>query len=73
MKTVGDNQLQPIKDTQEKTTTLLSYINDVSVDLNEVCLHTTYFFLKDLIVDDVLAVVFLLTLLSQETGNVGVV
>ena len=51
-KTAEDNQLQPRKDTREKTTTPLSYI--------------TYLFLKDLIVGDVLAIVFLLALLSQE-------
>ena len=41
-----------------------SYINDAYVDLNEVCLHTTYLFLKELVfVSDV----FLLVLLSHET------
>ena len=40
-----------------------SYINDASVDLNEVCLHLTHFFLKELVfVSDV----FLLSLLSHE-------
>ena len=45
-----------------------SYINDASVDLNEVSLHITYLSLKELvIVSDVFsAIVFLLTLLSYE-------
>ena len=43
--------------------TPFSYINDASVDSNEVCLHITYFFLKELVfVSDV----FLLALLSHE-------
>ena len=45
------------------TATPFSYINDASVDLNEVCLHITYLFLKELaFVSDV----FLLALLSHE-------
>ena len=45
------------------TATPFSYINDDSVDLNEVCLHITYLFLKELaFVSDV----FLLALLSHE-------
>ena len=45
------------------TATPFSYINDASVDLNEVCLHITYLFLKELVfVSDV----FLLALLSHE-------
>ena len=45
------------------TATPFSYINDASVDSNEVCLHITYFFLKELVfVSDV----FLLALLSHE-------
>ena len=45
-----------------------SYINDASVDLNEVSLHITCLSLKELvIVSDVFsAIVFLLTLLSYE-------
>ena len=43
--------------------TPFSWINNVSVDLNEVCLHITYLFLKELVfVSDV----FLLALLSHE-------
>ena len=45
------------------TATPFSYINDASVDLNEVGLHITYLFLKELVfVSDV----FLLVLLSHE-------
>ena len=40
-----------------------SYINDTSVDLNEVCLHITYLFLKELVF---VIAVFLLALLSHE-------
>ena len=44
-------------------TTPFSCINDASVDLNKVCLHITYLFLKKLVfVSDV----FLLALLSLE-------
>ena len=40
-----------------------SYTNNASVDFNEVCLHITYLFLKELVfVSDV----FLLALLSHE-------
>ena len=38
----------------------LSYINNASVDLNEVCLHVTYLFLKEL---DITSDFFLLSLL----------
>ena len=58
-----------VKDNPEKTlrknltATPFSYINDASVDLNEVCLHITYLFLKELaFVSDV----FVLALLSHE-------
>ena len=45
------------------TATPFSYINDASVDLNEVCLQITYLFPKELVfVSDV----FLLALLSDE-------
>ena len=45
------------------TATPFSYINNASVDLNEVCLRITYLFLKELVfVSDV----FLLVLLSHE-------
>ena len=55
---------QPKKDTHENlTTTPLSYINDASVDLNKVCLHVTYLFLKEL---HIASDVFLLALLSHE-------
>ena len=48
------------------TATPFSYINDTSVDLNEVCLHITCLFLKELaFVSDV----FLLALLSHENIN----
>ena len=57
---------QSRKDTQEKLdgdACQLQYVNDASVDLNEVCLRTTYFFLKEpVFVSDV----FLLALLSHE-------
>ena len=43
--------------------TPFSFINDTSVDLNEVCLHITYLFLKELVF---VSVVFLLALLSHE-------
>ena len=45
------------------TATPFSYINDASVDLNEVCLHITYLFLKELVF---VSGVFLLALLSHE-------
>ena len=45
------------------TATPFSYINDASVDLNEVCLHITYLFLKELVF---VSGVFLLALLSYE-------
>ena len=45
------------------TATPFSYINDASVDLNEVCLHITYLFLKELVL---VSNVFLLALLSHE-------
>ena len=63
LKTVKDN---PEKTPGKKTTTPFSYINDVSVDLDKVCLHITYLFLKKLTVGDVSAIVFLLALLSHE-------
>ena len=31
-------------------TTPFSYINNASVDLNKVCLHVTYLFLKELVI-----------------------
>ena len=62
-------KLNTVKDNPEKTlrknltATPFSYINDSSVDLNEVCLHITYLFLKELaFVSDV----FVLALLSHE-------
>ena len=45
------------------TATPFSYINDASVYLNEVCLHITYLFLKELVF---VIAVFLLALLSHE-------
>ena len=63
LKTVKDN---PEKTPGKKTTTPFSYINDVSVDLDKVCLHITYLFLKKLTVGDVSAIVFLLALVSHE-------
>ena len=43
--------------------TPFSYINDASVDLNEVCLHITDLFLKELVF---VIAVFLLAVLSHE-------
>ena len=41
---------QPRKDTKKNlTATPFSYINDISDDSNEVCLHITYLFLKALV------------------------
>ena len=45
------------------TATPFSYINDASANLNEVCLHITYLFLKELVF---VIAVFLLALLSHE-------
>ena len=45
------------------TETPFSYINNASVDLDEVCLHITYLFLKELVF---VIAVFLLALLSHE-------
>ena len=62
-------KLNTVEDSPEKTlrknltATPFSYMNDASVDLNELCLHITYLFLKELVfVSDV----FLLALLSHE-------
>ena len=45
-----------------------NYINNASVYLNEVCLHITYLFIKELVIasDVFSAIVFLLALLSYE-------
>ena len=66
LNTVEDN---PEKTRRNNLTTMpFNYINNASVYLNEVCLHITYLFIKELvIVSDVFsAIVFLLTLLSCE-------
>ena len=61
LNTVEDNSEKKLR--KNLTATPFSYINDASVDLNEVCLHITYLFLKELVfVSDV----FLLALLSHE-------
>ena len=63
------NKLNAVEDNPEKTLRKnlmampFSYINDTSVDLNEVCLHITYLFLKELVF---VIAVFLLALLSHE-------
>ena len=62
MNTVEDNPEKTLR--KNLTTTPFSYINDASVDLNKVCVHVTYLFLKELaFVSDV----FVLALLSH--GN----
>ena len=50
------------------TTVPFNYINNASVYLNEVCLHITYLFIKELVIasDVFSAIVFLLALLSCE-------
>ena len=45
------------------TATPFSCINDASIDLNEVCLHITYLFLKELVL---VSDAFLLALLSHK-------
>ena len=62
-------KLNTVEDSPEKTlrknltATPFSYMNNTSVDLNELCLHITFLFLEELVfVSDV----FLLTLLSHE-------
>ena len=60
-KTVEDNTEKTLR--KNLTSTPFSYMNDASVDLNEVCLHITYLFLKELVF---VSVVFLLALLSHE-------
>ena len=61
--------MNAVEDNPEKTrrknltATPFSYINNASVDLNEVCLHITYLFLKELVF---VIAVFLLALLSHE-------
>ena len=68
-KVVLINNANAVEDNQEKTlrknltATPFSYINDASVNLNEVCLHITYLFLKELVF---VIAVFLLALLSHE-------
>ena len=61
MNTVEDNPEKTLR--KNLTATPFSYINGASVDLNKVCLHVTYLFLKELaFVSDV----FVLALLSHE-------
>ena len=68
-KVVLINNANAVEDNPEKTlrknltATPFSYINDASVNLNEVCLHITYLFLKELVF---VIAVFLLALLSHE-------
>ena len=66
MNTVEDN---PEKTPRNNLTTMpFNYINNASVDLNEVGLHITYLFLEKLVIasDVFSAIVFLLALLSYE-------
>ena len=66
---LGTPQCPPLEDNTEKTlrknltATPFTYINNASVDLNEVCLHITCLFLKELVF---VIAVFLLALLSHE-------
>ena len=61
MHAVEDNPEKTLR--KNLTATPFSYINDASVNLNEVCLHITYLFLKELVF---VIAVFLLALLSHE-------